>query len=582
MVQDSHIQNAKHHAHAAVPMDRLASHVVDGLIVSTISNLLLAATLNEFRISYLLENWLNFFALGVLIVVSAVSILLLYHSLSISFFGRTVGKRLFHIRVVDIQTGGRISFSKAFFRQVLWLLSCLSVIPMIHALEDKGRTSWYDRWLGLFVKTEGWRYDAGPSENEVRHLRSIIGLVISVWALVIIKIGLSMISPVRTVLSSWRTSEVNEKYAAGCEVISQLHEMEPSIGRLELAASLYLGDTIDKDCLRTELMLDDEKREPRAYFFSKAMLSVEDDELPSLYARKLCDLENCSDTSPEVDLESKESLLSKLIKLRYALRYKELQSAKDLIESMKNYTFLGAFLTQATYYVAWGELDEKLLYEIENLTAWTVPTSRRVDLMSWMCGLRLDSYSHDCEAGSAPFICDSLVNLAELSDGSDLARSEVIADIKSCSYGNQARSNYAAGGIKWLQSLKLKIQHNTFARYFGWLEEDDSYLKEIRRDLYEAEDFRSMIPIIEKWESLPSKSLAVRSIGEQILKKSEALGLGKLQVEVRSRLLQKLGTWSLSERAFSRVASRYGPGAPGVQMRLPASNLSIEELEEEP
>lgn len=60
--------------------------------------------------------------------------------------GQTIGKRLLQIRVVDFETGGPISYARAFARNAgRWISGLVLVLGYFWMLWDRDRQTWHDK-----------------------------------------------------------------------------------------------------------------------------------------------------------------------------------------------------------------------------------------------------------------------------------------------------------------------------------------------------------------------------------------------------------------------------------------------------
>jgi uncharacterized RDD family membrane protein YckC len=135
--------------HTAVRVDSVTNHApvfrrllasfVD-LVVLTLLNAPMIAAANSYS-----GDWLNFQVIGTLTGVALV-IVFLYSTISVALTGRTLGMRLFGIRVVDMRTGLIPTGKQSAGRALLYLASLLSAgILLALALVDSERQATHDR-----------------------------------------------------------------------------------------------------------------------------------------------------------------------------------------------------------------------------------------------------------------------------------------------------------------------------------------------------------------------------------------------------------------------------------------------------
>jgi uncharacterized RDD family membrane protein YckC len=124
---------------------RTLSGITDLLVVCLLSSPLLALT----ELTNL--QWRNprviSFAVGTFLVIS-----FLYLTVSIAFTGRTIGKKLFSLRVVDARTGLIPTGSQSAGRALVYVLSLASAgIALIYTIFDREKHSVHDRFTRTTV-----------------------------------------------------------------------------------------------------------------------------------------------------------------------------------------------------------------------------------------------------------------------------------------------------------------------------------------------------------------------------------------------------------------------------------------------
>ncbi len=81
----------------------------------------------------------------------AVSVYGVIYSIFHSQLGQTPGKKAYEIKVVNIRTGENLSFFRAFYRYVLFLISAASIIGLIFPLYTKKKKALHDLICGSVV-----------------------------------------------------------------------------------------------------------------------------------------------------------------------------------------------------------------------------------------------------------------------------------------------------------------------------------------------------------------------------------------------------------------------------------------------
>src|SRR5690606_24169620 len=101
----------------AHPSDRLAAFLLDLFVVLSPCVLLFVSPLRRKLLeAVLLNNETQFLKVGVLISLFAVLIFWLYQTLSVGFWGTTLGKKFFAMKVVNVHTGRSPTLEQAALR----------------------------------------------------------------------------------------------------------------------------------------------------------------------------------------------------------------------------------------------------------------------------------------------------------------------------------------------------------------------------------------------------------------------------------------------------------------------------------
>ena len=112
--------------YTARPLDRLSAQIFDNLVLLMPVFLVFSAPFKA-RLYHgmITENQEEIFVCALINVCLLLLVFVSYHTVALTYFGTTVGKRLFKIQVTDVWTGARVPFFRALGRTVISAFSIL-------------------------------------------------------------------------------------------------------------------------------------------------------------------------------------------------------------------------------------------------------------------------------------------------------------------------------------------------------------------------------------------------------------------------------------------------------------------------
>jgi uncharacterized RDD family membrane protein YckC len=145
----------------AHPGRRLVARLIDWLVLLPIGILLVAGFLTLVGATTFSgtksDPGLGVFVLeigvyGLIIIEGALQVL--YETMAIGRYGRTLGKACMHIRPL-CEDGGKVTMTRAFFRSLCaymaWFINCLGLLDPLWCLWDQGRQCLHDKIASTIV-----------------------------------------------------------------------------------------------------------------------------------------------------------------------------------------------------------------------------------------------------------------------------------------------------------------------------------------------------------------------------------------------------------------------------------------------
>lgn len=393
----------------ARPVDRLAAHIFDELVILLPIFLLLSAPLKRmFYHGMLIENQREIMlaALGHLFV--ALSLFVTYHSVALALYGTTLGKRLFYLRVVDVHTRSRLSLEASVGRSIVNIASLLMFgLGFLSLFSNARRRSVADRWLETEVVSVKSTQMKPPHHQERMLSRFILGFA---CALFVISIFLGVYSILNRLddnpdIAAW----LNDR-STRCEAVDEaLLEWPKSSGekatRLHVAMALYAASLIDRSCLRSEVEIESNfaKSLDGEYYLAQSFVHSEEPELSDEYLRQVCqakaDTAACelsqmvASSEPDVwdNLEIKSASKKNfdvptiVWAIRHFMRHGQPEAAFAWIERITPNKPLAFFLQTQKTKALWmtNRHSEALVAALDAIE--TLPSDMQIEMASWMC-----------------------------------------------------------------------------------------------------------------------------------------------------------------------------------------------------
>lgn len=279
----------------ARPTDRLAAVIVDVFVLLVPLFILLSAPLKRWMTaSFILGAEPDFIAMIAGMIFLGIVILVLYQTCLHYWFGATVGKYIFDLRVKSVFAEPQISFANHFMRACVWTFEILCLgLPLLAVFSNSRRRTLHDRVCDTVVVV---RTNAEAAAPEVWER----GLVRGFFAACLIALSLLAAVQARHLFDRLKTEKgltsLIERETARCEAVSKnmgdedKSDAKPH-SRLDMAMSLYSAGIADRDCLETEVELELAAQVPvgPVTYLAQAFVNADDAEVSNSYLDQVCE-----------------------------------------------------------------------------------------------------------------------------------------------------------------------------------------------------------------------------------------------------------------------------------------------------
>ena len=406
----------------ASPLDRLAAAIIDLSVILFPIIILLSAPIKRVLMSSVLtQNELLFamslLGMGVVALVTVVA----YQTLFTHFLGGTIGKKIFHLKVVNIWGEEKVSLSDSFFRSVVWTVeTLLLLIPHLSVFSDSRRRPLHDRVANTMVINPSRKSVLPPNIFEVTFAKAILSSVAAIVLVILIQqlilVGQSLNE------NEYLTSLMGEGVEL-CEEVDWAMETWPTVekngvdGRVKVALALFAAGEATKDCLKTEVSFfqANNKVESPVAYLGQAFVHSADSERSNQYLQRICKVEpyspscamariveNWSDSAwDDVDLGftsmgEKPPIHISVWAIRHYTKQRKYEKAASFLDQLSPQKALAGFLGLYRVKVLWGLHKRSEVRVIADTALENFSQEDRLRLSSWMC--RREFYNDQCGA----------------------------------------------------------------------------------------------------------------------------------------------------------------------------------------
>lgn len=280
---------------AALPLDRLASHVADFILLLPLMALAMAPFRREVLDAKILGEASTANTSMLKGILAAALIGVLWETVLIAWRGTTPGRAIFGLRVVDIWTGEKPRPLHAFLRALAWWASILLLgAPFFGVYGNGRRRPVHDRIGDTEVRSRLTHRQSPPPQMTELALGSLLTTTSLALAALIVAGQFVLMRDHATELG-------NERRTAFCPTVSDSMEewesRESKPTRIGVALSLSAADAIDMECLESEadFALWNDAGRVLGYFAKGVIRFSQDRSESDLYFSKACELEPDSD-----------------------------------------------------------------------------------------------------------------------------------------------------------------------------------------------------------------------------------------------------------------------------------------------
>jgi len=396
----------------ARPLDRLAAAIVDVFVLLIPAFVLISAPLKRLMTaSFILGAESDFAGMLLITVVIGVVLIVAYQTLSHYFFGATLGKMLFDLRVRSVFAEERLGFVACLGRSFIWIVETLCLgLPMLSVFANRHRRPLHDRICDTCVISTLNSGVVSPNRWERGMVRGLFAAVI----LFMVMLGALQ---VRGLLDRMKADHslaaIIEREENDCEAVSRAvnEESDGEHDRLEVAMSLYAAGLAERTCLEAEIEREVSHQTAAAgiTYLAQAFVNADDAEVSNSYLDQVCEeapntvecaMSKVVNKWSSEDWSGVESLLGSADK---GSGYLEVWAVRHYMKQA-NYAKAIAFLDTLTDHHELADFSlvqrVKALYnsyqevEAEVALAQALPSLQKEDgedISAWMCAQQLQN-----------------------------------------------------------------------------------------------------------------------------------------------------------------------------------------------
>lgn len=282
-------------SHAALPLDRMASHVADFILLAPVMALAMSPFRRAVGEAKLLDRVAESDIALLQSLVAAIFIGVLWETFFIGLWGTTPGRAIFGLRVIDVWSGEKPRVFNAFLRAMTWWGSALFLgAPFFGVYSNPRRRPLHDRAADTEVRSVNTKRQSAPPKMSELAAGSLMTSMTMFFATLVLTTQFAMLR------ERARLEEVASEPQL-CEEVATAQSMwdqsvaEPT--RIHVALSLSAAGYVDTGCLEKEAdyALWNKGGRVLGYFAKGLTRFRQDPEESEKYFAKVCDLEPDSD-----------------------------------------------------------------------------------------------------------------------------------------------------------------------------------------------------------------------------------------------------------------------------------------------
>lgn len=400
----------------ARPLDRLAAAIIDIFILLVPLFVLVSAPLKRgMMMSFILGSEGEFVGIVATMIFLGVFVFVAYQSLCHYFWGATLGKRIFDLRVVPIFEGEKLHLGDHVLRSVLWIFELLAFgIPWLSVFSNPKRRPFHDRVCDTLVITRSPSGVKAPRPWERSLVRAVFATFIALFTLTL---AIEIRGSIEKLKVDKTFAALVERDLGDCEVVDQSinsSDLDPH-HRLRTAMSLYAAGLADRSCLEAEVEGEIARQVavgPITYL-AQAFIYADEADISNSYLDEVCDTApgtvECSMSQlvtswSDEDWTTVDDILKSAPKgsgymevwaVRHYMKQAQYQKALSALEELQRRRELAEFSLPLRVRALFNSFQESEAVAAYQQAALALPEEQSEELGSWMCAQQLQS---GCEA----------------------------------------------------------------------------------------------------------------------------------------------------------------------------------------
>ena len=281
--------------HVALPLDRMASHVADFVLLAPVMALAMSPFRRAVGEARLLDRIAESDIALLQSLVAAIFIGVVWETFFVGIWGTTPGRAIFGLRVVDVWTGDKPRVFNAFLRAMTWWGSVLFFgAPFFGVYSNPRRRPLHDRAADTEVRSVNTKRQSAPPKLTELAAGSLMTSMTMFFATLVLTSQFVLLrerARVEEVASAPRLCED----VTAAEATWERPDRAPT--RIHVALSLSAAGYVDTGCLETEAdyALWNNGGRVLGYLAKGLTRFQQDPEESEKYFAKVCDLEPDSD-----------------------------------------------------------------------------------------------------------------------------------------------------------------------------------------------------------------------------------------------------------------------------------------------
>jgi len=396
----------------ARPLDRLAAAIIDVFILLIPLYILLSAPLKRVMMtSFILGSEPDFIATVLAMVALATVLLIGYQTGCHYFWGATLGKRIFDLRVVPMFSGEKLGFWDQFLRSAVWVFELLCLgLPWLSVFSNPKRRPLHDRLTDSIVVTRSPTGVRAPLDWERALVR---GLFASLVAILSLSITIQIRGTIDKLKMEKSLAAIVDRDLGDCDVVSASADedsLDPH-NRLKTAMTLYAAGLADRSCLESEVEGEIARQVSVApiTYLAQAFIYADDAEISNSYLDEVCEMApgtvECSMSQlvtswSDEDWPAVEEILTaapqgsgymEVWGVRHYMKQAAYPNALAALDRLQNNRELAEFSMAQRVKALFNFFKEPEAVAAYQQAVLALPTDQGEELSSWLCSQQLQN-----------------------------------------------------------------------------------------------------------------------------------------------------------------------------------------------